>query len=415
MKTLYFDCSSGICGNMALGALLEITGDQQYFLNELEKLHLSGYEIKITPRTSHGIGGTHVDVIVDGADEYGHVHHLKNHSHHHHHHRNLHDITHLIDESDLRSEVKTLAKTIFQKVATAESKVHQKPLTEVHFHEVGATDSIIDIVGTAILINQIRPDRILASVVSEGHGTITCAHGEMSVPVPATAEIFASSQVKFRQVDVPTELVTPTGAAIIATLAENYTFMPEMTLEKIGTGVGTKDTGRPNVLKAYYGEEFREAKTSASRAKSAPVSSKNSPQIYVLAANIDDCPGELLGHCLDQLLAAGARDAFFTPIFMKKNRPAYKLEVICAEPDLDKLMSIIFNETTTIGIRYYPVERVELAREPVQVDTPYGKLTCKQVTTPTGQVFTYPEYTSAKALAEKNHLPLKTIYQSLNS
>ena len=279
MKVLYFDCSSGICGNMTLGALTEIIGDEEYIVNEVKKLNVDGYKIEISKKDSHGVKGTYVNVIVDGKDEYGHVHHLhEEHEHHHEHkhehqhehmhnhhghehehephheHRNLHDVYEIIDNSSLDEKTKNLAKEIFLKVAKAESKVHGKPLEEVHFHEVGAIDSIIDIVGTAILINKINPDIIYSSVVNEGYGFIECAHGKMSVPVPATSEIFASENVRFRQIDVDTELVTPTGAAIISTLAEDYRTIPEMRLEKVGFGAGFKDIGYSNLLKVYYGD-----------------------------------------------------------------------------------------------------------------------------------------------------------------
>lgn len=232
MKTLYFDCSSGISGNMTLGALLEIVGDERYLLEELKRLNVDGYKIEISKQVKNGITGTYVDVILehehhhhDHEHEYEHNHnheHDHGHEHHHHHeHRNLYDVNNIIDNSSLDENTKSLAKRIFLRVAKAESKVHNKPLDEVHFHEVGAIDSIVDIVGTAILINKINPDKVIASVVNDGYGFIECAHGTMAVPVPATSEIFAASNVKFRQIDIDTELVTPTGAAIIAELAED--------------------------------------------------------------------------------------------------------------------------------------------------------------------------------------------------
>lgn len=265
MKTLYFDCSSGICGNMVLGSLTEIIEDQDYLIDELKKLNIEGYKIEISKKSKNGINGTYVNVIVDGEDEYGHHHdlHEHNHSHeehHHHEHRNLNDINTIIDGSTLNNNVKDLAKRIFLRVAKAEAKVHGKDIYEVHFHEVGATDSIVDIVGCAILIDKINPDRIISSIVNEGHGFITCAHGTMSVPVPATTEIFAASNVKFKQIDVDTELVTPTGAAIIAELANEFILMPQMKIEKVGFGAGFKDIENiPNVLKVVLGEEIGEA------------------------------------------------------------------------------------------------------------------------------------------------------------
>ena len=303
MKTLYFDCSSGISGNMTLGALIEIVGNENYLLEELKKLNVDGYHIEITKKVKNGITGTHVDVILE------HEHHHE--EHHHHEHRNLEDVNKIIDNSTLDENVKTLAKKIFMRVAKAESKVHNKPLDEIHFHEVGAIDSIVDIVGTAILINKINPDKIISSIVNDGYGFIECAHGTMSVPVPATSEIFAASDVKFRQIDIDTELVTPTGAAIIAELADEFTSLPAMVTEKIGWGAGTKDLKIPNILKVYYGEV-----------------ENPSEDIVVMETNVDDCSGEIFGYTQELLFQNGALDVFFTPIYMKKNRPAYRMTVV---------------------------------------------------------------------------------------
>lgn len=395
MKTLYFECSSGICGNMTLGALLEIINDNEYFLDEIKKLNVDGYKIEITKKDSYGICGTYVNVIVDGKDEYGKVHHVENdHHNNHHEHRNLYDVNKIIDESDLDEKVKELSKNIFMKVAIAESEVHGKSLDEVHFHEVGAIDSIIDIVGTAILINKINPDNIVSSVVNEGYGFIECAHGKMSVPVPATSKIFANENVRFRQIDVNTELVTPTGAAIISCLAEKYDLMPEMKLEKIGFGMGFKDIGYTNSLKVYLGD-----------------TSKDQEEMYIIDTNIDDSNGEVLGYAMEKLLENGARDVFYTPIFMKKNRPAVKLEVICTKEKLDDLLEIIFKETTTIGARFYRVDRAVLKREMLEIETKYGKIICKKVTTEKGNSYIYPEYESIKKIAEKDNIPLKELYK----
>lgn len=395
MKVLYFDCSSGICGNMTLGALTEIIGDEKYLINELKKLNIDGYKIEISKKDSYGITGTYVNVIVDGKDEYGHINHIHEEEHHHNHeHRNINDVNNIIDNSNLDKNTKDLAKRIFLKVAKAESKVHNKPIEEVHFHEVGAIDSIIDIVGTAILINKINPDKIISSTVNEGHGFINCAHGKMSVPVPATSEIFASENVKFKQIDVDTELVTPTGAAIISTLAEKYDHMPEIKLEKVGFGAGSKDIGYSNLLKIYFGEVLEEKS-----------------DVYVIETNIDDSNGEELGYCMEKLFANNASDVFYTPIFMKKNRPAYKLEIICKKEYLNDLLEIVFKETTTIGARFYKVNRVELKREKVEIETKYGIIEGKKVITSKGETYIYPEYESIKKIAEKNNIPLKELYK----
>lgn len=401
MKTLYFDCSSGISGNMTLGALLEIVGDDNYLLNELKKLNVDGYRIEISNKVKNGITGKYVDVILeddihDHEHEHEHHHghsHEHEHEHHHHAHRNLNDVKAIIDNSSIDEKSKELAKRIFLRVAKAESKVHNKPLEEVHFHEVGAIDSIVDIVGTAILINKINPDKIISSVVNDGYGFIECAHGTMAVPVPATSEIFASSNVKFRQIDVDTELVTPTGAAIIAELAQEFTTLPAMITEKIGWGAGYKDLKIPNVLKVYYGEMEKENES-----------------IVVMETNVDDCSGEVLAYTSEKLFENGALDVFYTPIFMKKGRPAYRLSVACRKEDMFKLQNIIFKETTTIGIRYRFEARTELGREIIEINTKYGKIKAKKVIS-NGETYVYPEYESLKEIAQKNDITLKELYK----
>ena len=322
MKVLYFDCSSGISGNMTLGALSELIDDPHYLVNELKKLNVDGYHIHISKEKKNGITGTYVDVHLEHEHHHEHEHeHLHHeHAHHHHHeHRNLFDVNKIIDESEIDEKAKDLAKRIFLRVAKAESKVHNESLENVHFHEVGAIDSIVDIIGTAILLCKINPDVIYSSVVNDGYGFIECAHGMISVPVPATSEIFAASNAITRQIDVDTELVTPTGAAIIAEIASEFTTMPAMNVQKVGWGTGTKDLVIPNVLKVSLGE----------------IKKKN--EIIVMETNIDDCSGEMLGFVMEQLLNQGALDVFFTSIFMKKNRPAYRLTVVCNEEKMGLL------------------------------------------------------------------------------
>lgn len=396
MKTLYFDCSSGISGNMTLGALLEIVGDENYLLNELKKLNIDEYKIEISKKVKNGITGTYVDVILEHGHHKKDHHEQHQHEHHHHEHRNLNDVNTIIENSSLEEKVKELAKRIFLRVAKAESKVHNKPLDEVHFHEVGAIDSIVDIVGTAILIHKINPDKIISSVVNDGYGFIRCVHGLISVPVPATSEIFANSNVEFRQIDIDTELVTPTGAAIIAELATEFTPLPAMVTEKIGWGAGSKDLKIPNILKVYYGE-----------------SEKQNENLVVMETNIDDCSGEIFGYTQELLFQNGALDVFFTPIYMKKNRPGYRMSVTCRKQDMFKLQNIIFRETTTIGIRYRFEYRTELQREMLEIDTKYGKIKAKKVLN-NGEEYIYPEYESVKKLAKENNIPLKELYHLSN-
>ncbi len=450
MKTLYFDCSSGISGNMTLGALLEIVGDENYLINELKKLNVDGYNIQISKKVKNGITGTYVDVILETEGEHKnkiHNHEHNNHENHkHHEHRNLNDIYKIIESSTIDEKSKDLSKRIFKRVAEAEAKVHNKSIEEVHFHEVGAIDSIIDIVGTAILINKINPEKILSSIVNDGYGFIECAHGIMSVPVPATSQIFANSKVKFRQIDIDTELVTPTGAAIIAELSDEFINMPPMEIEKIGWGAGYKDLKIPNILKVYFGnlEENDDIKELEENSKTIELEKNNeavefqknknilnteknkyiaetekskyineiekSPDIIVIETNIDDCPGEILGFTEELLFKNGALDVFFTPIFMKKNRPAYRLSVTCKPEDLSKMQNIIFKQTTTIGIRYRKEYRTVLKRKEAIIQTKYGKIKAKKVEN-NGETYIYPEYESIKEIAEKNNIPIKELYK----
>lgn len=454
MKILYFDCATGISGNMAIGALLEICDGEQYLRDELAKLEVPGYQLNVIKRDSHGIDGTYVEVleantgipvdaIHDGNKNVGSsatlgLHHGHTHSHHHeldsspeHHshghyhdhnhdhsldnhchnhqddndnnhnhnyvHRTYADIKQIIEDSGITEDAKNLSKSMFHKVAVAEAKVHGKPIDEVHFHEVGAIDSIVDIVSVAILMDYIKPDRVISSVVSDGYGTIKCAHGVLSVPVPATSMIYKNEHIRFKQIEVPTELVTPTGAAIISTFAESYGLMPEMNLNKIGIGVGSRNIGGPNTLRVFLGEDV-----------TAEGETQNG-DIIVINSNIDDSSGEDLGYVLEKLMDAGALDVSYAPIFMKKNRPAYRLEVICRAETRERLSEIIFDETTTIGVRYYPVQREELTRVRTLVDTELGQIEAKQVSTTSGHTYTYPEYESMKAIASELGISIKSV------
>lgn len=454
MKILYFDCATGISGNMAIGALLEICDGEQYLRDELAKLGVPGYQLNVIKRDSHGIDGTYVEVleantgipvdaIHDGNKNVGSsatlgLHHGHTHSHHHeldsspehhshghyhdhehdhsldnhchnhqddndnnHNHNHVHrtyaDIKQIIERSGITEDAKNLSKSMFHKVAVAEAAVHGKPIDEVHFHEVGAIDSIVDIVSVAILMDYINPDRVISSVVSDGYGTIKCAHGVLSVPVPATSMMYKNEKIRFKQIEVPTELVTPTGAAIISTFAESYGLIPEMNLNKIGIGVGSRNIGGPNTLRVFLGEDV-----------TADGETQND-DIIVINSNIDDSSGEDLGYVLEKLMDAGALDVSYSPIFMKKNRPAYRLEVICRAETREKLSEIIFDETTTIGVRYYAVQREELTRVRTLVDTELGQIEAKQVSTTSGHSYTYPEYESMKAIASELGISMKSV------
>lgn len=397
-KILYFDCASGISGDMTLGALLDLGADAGQFMEELKKLPLHGYEIKIGETQKNGIRARCVEVVADEAEQQVHTDghcHGDPHGHTHGHpHRTYADIRRMIGQSALPEETKDLAQRIFRRVAEAEAKVHGKPAEDVHFHEVGAVDSIIDIVGCAILINMIRPHHIYASALHDGHGFVNCRHGLLAVPVPATTEILAAAGAHLQQIDVEGELVTPTGAAIIAELAESFGVMPAMKIERAGWGAGAKDLPIPNILKIYQGSALPRAE---------------GDEIAVLEANIDDCTGEMLGYAMDALMAAGALDVSYVPIFMKKNRPAYRLTVLARPEDEETLKHLIFRHTTTIGIRRRREKRSVLTREPVTVDTPYGKLKAKKVMVD-GAARLYPEYESAVEAAQQSGKSLWEIY-----
>lgn len=395
MKALYFECHSGISGNMTLGALCELIDDPEYLIEQLSRLHVDGYHIEISKQVKNGITGTYVDVVLD-HHHHDHDHHHHHEHSHHHEHRNLFDVNHIIEESHIDESAKDLAKRIFRRVAMAESKVHNEPLEQVHFHEVGAIDSIVDIIGTAVLIKKINPDVIYSSVVNDGHGFIECAHGTIPVPVPATSEIFASSDVISQIIDIDTELVTPTGAAIIAELASEYGVMPAMNIKRIGWGCGSKELRIPNVLKVTLGDIKETA-----------------DDVMVMETNIDDCSGEILGYVMDKLFNEGALDVFFTPIFMKKNRPAYRLTVVCKPLDIEKMQTILFKHTTTIGMRYRQEKRTVLDRKKATITTQYGDIDIK-VAHFNGETYHYPEYESLKKIADEKDIPLKELYQIIN-
>ena len=422
-KILYFDCSAGISGDMTLGALIDLGADKKVFLTELEKLHLEGYEIAFETTQRNAITATHVNVILTGQEQvhdhthihehihdHGHTHehdhehtHGHEHSHDHEHghfHRSFRDIRQMIQNSELSKEVKDLSLRIFTRVARAEAKVHHKDMEEVQFHEVGAVDSIVDIVGSAILITMLKPDRICASVVQDGHGFVHCQHGMLSVPVPAVCEIFAESDALIRQIDVDTELVTPTGAAIISELADSFGTMPVMTIDKMGWGAGTKILKIPNLLKVTLGYQ-----------ETVSDNYTEQDEIMVLETNLDDCTGEMLGAAMEILMENGALDAFYTPIFMKKNRPAWCLTVLARPENTEKMERLIFLHTTTIGIRRHLDQRRILKREKAVVPTAYGELQVKRVALEDGYR-DYPEYESAKKLAVETGKPLWEILKN---
>ena len=471
-KTLYLECFSGISGDMTVGALLDLGADPEVLKASLDQLKVEGYEIRIGRTAKCGIDACDFDVIIPEQPEYdeGHMHHhhdheheheheeehdhehqhdgdehCHEHEHHHHHHdedehchdhdhmhehdhdhdhmhehhhdhehdhdhdhehhhhhvhRNIHDVYAVIDRLD-NEHVKALAKKMFMIVAEAESKAHGKPIEEVHFHEVGAIDSIVDIISTAVCVDNLGIEDIVVSELYEGCGHVHCAHGMMPVPVPATANIAAANHLTLKITDARGEMVTPTGAAIAAALRTSDKLPENYTITKIGLGAGKKDFPKANVLRAMILESE----------EPQGLSMTDKDTIWQLESNIDDCSGEVLGYTMDRLLDAGARDVWYTPIHMKKNRPAYMLGVICTEDKIPALEDIIFSETTTIGIRKHRVERTILGRRAAKVMTPYGRIDLK-ICVKGSSEYRYPEYDSVKAAAEKSGVPFKTVYQA---
>ena len=401
MKAIYLDCAAGISGNMFLGACLQLGVPEKYLRGELDKLNLPhDFEIEISNVSKNGIGAAYVDVKLarDFDSELDrpnirrlHRHeHIKNHSH-----RTFGDIKKIIDASELSEAIKTRALAIFNVIAIAEGKVHQRSAEDVTFHEVGAIDSIVDIIGCAICLDYLDVAKIFVSRINTGSGFVKCAHGLMAIPAPATAELLQG--FKTYHFGAEKELTTPTGAAIVNALAEYSADLPEdFSSEKIGYGAGTWDLDIPNVLRIYLGE----------------FGGQTEKHLVKLEANIDDMNPQIYGWLYERLFAAGALDVWTTPIFMKKNRPAQMLSVLVDKERKELCIKIIFEETTTIGLRVIDIaRRVEAVRKIAKVETRFGSVQCK-VSAYDGKIVSItPEYEDCRRLAEQNSVPLKAVWQ----
>ncbi|MED5381989.1 MAG: nickel pincer cofactor biosynthesis protein LarC [Verrucomicrobiota bacterium] len=410
MKTLYLDIFSGISGDMFLGAMIDLGVDASALEAELAKLKLAGYQLHVGRKTKANIEGVKFDVHLlpakggEPSHEHGHSH---SHSHDdnggHSHERTFADIQSLINASALRDWVKEKSIAVFRRVAVAEGKVHGMPPGEVHFHEVGAVDSIIDIVGGCIALELLGKPRVLAAPVTEGTGWVDCAHGRFPVPTAATLEILGARGVTVNQCDEPHELVTPTGAALLAEFAESFGLMRGVTPDRIGYGLGTRDMlTRPNVLRAVLGQ-------AAIAPEGKPLDWERDT-VTVIETNLDDINAEHLGHFVETALEAGALDVFHTPIQMKKNRPGVLLTVLCAEVDADRFSEMILRETTALGIRRHAADRRKLRREVVTVETPLGQVRVKLGRLNGELVQSAPEYESCREVAAKAGVPLKAVY-----
>lgn len=379
MKIAYLDCFSGVSGDMLLGALVDAGVDLGVLQAGIDSLGLPSCRLRAEEVKKLGFRALKV-----------HVDHEPEHKH-----RHLHHITALIDGSTLSPRQKELAKRIFTRLGEAEAKVHGTAIEKVHFHEVGAVDSIADIVGGAIGLDTLGLDRIVVSPIPTGQGSVKIAHGLVSIPAPATAELLQG--VPLAASAVSAELTTPTGAAIVTTVADEFGPLPSMTIRTIGYGAGTRELAeQPNLVRLMLGETD-EALTS--------------DQIWVLETNLDDTSGEVIGYTAGLLMEAGALDVYSVPIQMKKNRPGVLLSVLCQAAAIAKLEKIVFRETTTLGIRRWPVSRHKLQRQAHEVPTPWGPIAGKLAWFE-GTVSFSPEYESCRAAAAAHSVPLKDVYEA---
>ncbi|MBI2657396.1 nickel pincer cofactor biosynthesis protein LarC [Candidatus Woesearchaeota archaeon] len=378
MKTAYFDCFSGISGDMIIGALIDLGLDVKFLKKGLEKLNLKGYKIETKKIVKNGITSTKFDVIEANK--------------HHHEERSLREINKIIDNSMLDNETKVTIKKIFQKIGAAEARIHNKSIDKIHFHEIGAIDTLIDVAGAVIGFKKLGIEKIYCSKLNTGTGFVTFSHGKWPVPAPATAELLKNVPVYHNNIEA--ELVTPTGAAIITTIADKFGEMPAMEVEKIGYGAGTKDLEQPNVLRIFLGE----------------MENKGDETINVIETNIDNMNPEIYPYVVDKLMENGALDAYLTSIIMKKGRPAVKLTVLADIKNTDKLCNIIFDETTTLGLRIYPAQRKKLEREIKEIITKYGKIKVK-ISKLNGKIQNViSEYEDCAKIAKKYKIPLKKVY-----
>ncbi|GAB4221841.1 MAG: nickel pincer cofactor biosynthesis protein LarC [Spirochaetales bacterium] len=407
MRFLYYDCFAGISGDMHLGALVDLGITVEYLREELSKLPLKDdYELVAYKDSRRGVSGTRVEVRIGDAV---HAHpHFHSHSHSHHDHRSFKEIRALIQQSTLAQSVQTRALSMFQILAEAEGKIHGKSPEEVTFHEVGAIDSIVDIVGSAIGLEALQVDKILCGPLELGGGMVQCAHGTFPVPAPATMEILRG--VPVRMGGVPHEATTPTGAAILKGMVHRFVPSVNLQIEKIGYGIGSRDGDVPNVLRICLGEGYLEQDRQDFEGEGL-----ESETLYVLETSVDDMSPELYESAMEELFEAGALDVYFTPVVMKKSRPAVVTTVLCREDSLPTVRKALFLHTTTLGIRETAVRRYRLDRREVLRDTPWGKVRVKQAFYQGGLLREKPEMEDLKALSRKSCLPVETLQRMVQS
>ena len=381
MKVAYFDCFSGISGNMILGALVDAGLDVERLRAELARLPVSDYTLSAEKVQRRGLRGTYVEVTISEVGVERHLHHIEE----------------IIAGSDLPDEVKQLSLAIFQRLAKAEAHVHGMPMDHVHFHEVGAVDAIVDVVGAAVGLWLMGIEHVYASPVHVGRGTVTCAHGTLPVPAPATQELLRGVPIYGR--DVEAELVTPTGAAILTTLVDEFGAAPPMQVAQVGYGAGSRDLPLPNLLRVSIGDTV------------TTVEGYEEDVVTVVETNIDDMNPEFYDHVMARLFDAGALDVFLTPIQMKGGRPAAQLTALVTEECMADTLDVLFAETTTIGVRTCPMHRWKLGRERLVVDTRFGPVGVKVARRGDAILNVAPEYQECRRVATQQGLHLKEVFQ----
>jgi pyridinium-3,5-bisthiocarboxylic acid mononucleotide nickel chelatase len=379
MRIAYFDCFSGVSGDMILGALIDAGADLHKLESELGKLKISGFTLKAEKTTRRGLSGTRFSVDADHSNAE----------------RHLTDIERIVDNSDLADDIKAKAQTIFRDLAHVEAKIHNANPGNVHFHEIGGLDSIVDVVGSLIVMKMLGIETIYASRIPVGTGFVECDHGILPLPAPATLELLKGIPVHASSIEK--ELVTPTGIAILKHVVQSFGTIPEMKIERIGYGAGSRDLKIPNLLRVWIGEtEVKEE--------------YEEDEVILIETNIDNMNPEILGYALERLLERGALDAFMTPIFMKKNRPGTLLSVLITPDRLDETISTIFAETASLGVRFRRLERRKLPREQITVETSFGPVRVKVSQVDTGKRIISPEYEDCREIAARMGIPLRKVY-----
>lgn len=404
MKTLYFECNMGAAGDMLMASLLELCEKPDEFMKKMNSLGLENVLVKSEVSSKCAINGTHVSVIIDGEEEESHDHHHEcHHEHDHHHechheheheHSSMQNIEHILSHMNVDEKVKKDVLAVYNLIAKAESHAHGKPVEQIHFHELGNIDAIVDITGVCMLINELNVDKILCSPINVGSGQVRCAHGVLPVPVPAVAHVLTG--VPIYSGKVKAELCTPTGAALLKYFASDFCEMPSIKLLKTGYGMGKKDFPEANCVRAILGE----------------TDDVNTDLIVELACNIDDMTGEELGFAIEMLWSAGALDVYTSAIQMKKNRPAVILTCICKLEKKEEILKCIFKHTSSLGVREYKIERHILKREIKQVESEFGTINLKN-SSGFGTSKSKYEFEDIAKIARENNLSLKEVINKL--